>query len=87
MTPWPILRAAVFFGTGNCPSKIVHVGASFSSNSRLDVREVEAKSWRKKFLWTILEKQFQVPRNMAASKIGNAWTFRHFVAMTTPMSL
>ena len=27
--------------------------------------------WRKKFPWTILEEQFPVPRNPAASKIGN----------------
>ena len=27
--------------------------------------------WRKKRLWTILEEQFLVPRNTAASKIGN----------------
>ena len=39
MTPLPILLAAVFLVTGNCYSKIVH-GSFFSSNSRLDVREV-----------------------------------------------
>ena len=27
--------------------------------------------WRKKLPWTILEEQFPVPRNIAASKIGN----------------
>ena len=38
MTLLPILLAAVYFGTGNCSSKIIH--GSFSSNSSLDVREV-----------------------------------------------
>ena len=64
----------------------VLVGASFSSNSRLNVREVKQNLGGKKVLSTILEEQFLVPRNTAASKIGNAWTFRHFVAMTTTMS-
>ena len=57
MTPLPILLAAVFFGTGHSFSKIVP--GAFSSNSRLDVREVpEARSVRAftscfamKFLW------------------------------------
>ena len=41
--------------------------------------------WRKKLPRTILEKQFPVPRNTAARKLGNGR--RHSVAMTTAMSL
>ena len=50
----------------------VLVGASFSSNSRLNVREVKQNLGGKKVLSKILEEQFLVPRNTAASKIGNA---------------
>ena len=41
--------------------------------------------WSKKLPRTILEKQFPVPRNTAARKLGNGR--RHSVAMTTAMSL
>ena len=43
VTPLPIILAATFL-TGNCSSKIVH--GAFSSNSRLDVREVKTESVR-----------------------------------------
>ena len=46
MTPLPILLAAIFFGTGNCSYKIVHGLEAFSSNSRLDVREVKTETVR-----------------------------------------
>ena len=42
MTPLRILLAAVFLGTGNCVLK--SFTGAFSSNGRLDVREVYAKS-------------------------------------------
>ena len=37
----------------------------------LKLHEHRGVYWRKKLLWTILEEQFPVPRNTAASKIGN----------------
>ena len=37
----------------------------------LKLHEHRGGYWRKKLLWTILEEQFPVPRNTAASKIGN----------------
>ena len=37
----------------------------------LKLHEHPAGYWRKKLPWTILEEQFPVPRNTAASKIGN----------------
>ena len=37
----------------------------------LKLQEHRGGYWRKKLLWTILEEQFPVPRNTAASKIGN----------------
>ena len=37
----------------------------------LKLHEYRGGYWRKKHLWTILEEQFQAPRNTAASKIGN----------------
>ena len=56
MTLLPILRTAVYIGTGNCSSKIIN--AAFSSNIRPDVREVWEKSvralsryFRIKILW------------------------------------
>ena len=51
----------------------------------LELHEHRGRYWRKKLPWAILEEQFLVPRFTAASKIGNS--VRHFVAMTTPMSL
>ena len=44
MTPLPILLAVIFLGTGNCSYKIVY--ETFSSNSRLDVREVKTETVR-----------------------------------------
>ena len=38
----------------------------------LKLHEHRGGYWRKKLLWTILEEQFPVPRNTAASKIGNS---------------
>ena len=40
--------------------------------------------WKKKLPWTILEEQFPLPRNTAASKISNSVIL---IAMTTPMSV
>ena len=37
----------------------------------LKLHEHRGGYWRKKLPWTILEEQFPVPRNTAASKIGN----------------
>ena len=37
----------------------------------LKLHEHRGRYWRKKLPWTILEEQFPVPRNTAASKIGN----------------
>ena len=37
----------------------------------LKLHEHRGRYWRKKLPWTILEEQFPVPRNIAASKIGN----------------
>ena len=37
----------------------------------LKLHEHRGCYWRKKLPWTILEEQFPVPRNTAASKIGN----------------
>ena len=37
----------------------------------LKLHEHRGGYWRKKLPWTILEEQFPVPRNIAASKIGN----------------
>ena len=49
-----------------------------SQNSSKTLLKISLKShehrgcyWRKKLPWTILEKQFPVPRNTAARKIGN----------------
>ena len=36
------------------------------------LHEYRGGYWRKKVPWTILEEQFPVPRNTAASKIGNS---------------
>ena len=44
MTPLPILLAAIFLGIGNCSYK--SFTEAFSSNSRLDVREVKTESVR-----------------------------------------
>ena len=44
MTPLPIILAAIFL-TRNCSYKIVH-GTAFSSNNRLDVRELKTESVR-----------------------------------------
>ena len=38
----------------------------------LKLHEHRGRCWRKKLPWTILEEQFPVPRNTAASKIGNS---------------
>ena len=38
----------------------------------LKLHEHRGGYWRKKLLWTILEEQFPVPRNTAASKISNS---------------
>ena len=38
----------------------------------LKLYEHRGRYWRKKLQWTILEEQFPVPRNTAASKIGNS---------------
>ena len=43
MTPLSILLAAIFLGTGNYSFTKMFTGA-FSSNSRLDVREVKTES-------------------------------------------
>ena len=37
----------------------------------LKLHERRGRYWRKTLPWTILEEQFPVPRNTAASKIGN----------------
>ena len=44
MTLLPILLPAVYLGTGDCSSKVVH--GSFFVDSGLDVREVKVKSIR-----------------------------------------
>ena len=63
----------------DCPSFTVYLTIKTSSQnisitrSQISLKRDEHRSgyWRKKLLWTILEEQFPVPRNTAASKIGN----------------
>ena len=63
----------------DCPSFTVYLTIKTSSQnisitrSQVSLKRDEHRSgyWRKKLLWTILEEQFPVPRNTAASKIGN----------------
>ena len=82
MTLLPILLAAVYFGTGNCSSKIVHGNfflQSLSQNISITLLQISLKLhkhrggyWRKKLRWMILEEQFPVPIYTAVSKIGNS---------------
>ena len=63
----------------DCPSFTVYLTIKTSSQnisitrSQISLKRDDHRSgyWRKKLLWTILEEQFPVPRNTAASKIGN----------------
>ena len=74
----------------DCPSFTVYLTIKTSSQnisitrSQISLKRDEHRSgyWRKKLLWTILEEQFPVPRNTAASKIGNGvisllWQLRY----------
>ena len=64
----------------DCPSFTVYLTIKTSSQNisitllqiSLKLHEHRGGYWRKKLLWTILEEQFPVPRNTAASKISNA---------------
>ena len=63
----------------DCPSFTVYLTIKTSSQNisitllqiSLKLHEHRGGYWRKKLPWTILEEQFPVPRNTAASKIGN----------------
>ena len=63
----------------DCPFLTVYLTIKTSSQNisitllqiSLKLDEHRSGYWREKLLWTILEEQFPVPRNTAASKIGN----------------
>ena len=63
----------------DCPFFIIFLTTKTSSQNisitllqiSLKLYEHRGRYWRKKLQWTILEEQFPVPRNTAASKIGN----------------
>ena len=64
----------------DCPFFTVFLTTkSLSQNISITLLQISLKLhehrgcyWRKKLPWTILEEQFPVPRNTAASKIGNS---------------
>ena len=59
-----------FYCVSNCKNFIQNISKTLVQFP-LKLQEHRDGCWRKKLPWTILEEQFPVPRNTAATKIGN----------------
>ena len=65
-------RLSIFYRISNHKNFIPKYLDNALTDFAYNFYEHRGHYWRKKLLWTILEEQFPVPWNTAASKIGNS---------------